>query len=735
MTRSLRLLPLGLALFALQACSADALPARSAVDPTPLPTPELELSPEAEALRASLEAAESLSAGELLSASEVPFEGELGYDPLAAEYLDLIQGSSFALGDPELARLARDGFVIDDRRSFPSFGWALTEVYAGDLPVYVSADAILDAVHRSYSDILKFMEFGVLAPALDELLEGLRGELAPQAASLPAAEDIDLHLAVALSLLRSADQPGVAGASSAEIAALRGGAEAAEGLAEVTLYGTDRVVDFSQFTPRGHYTDDPALERYFRAMMWLGRIDFRLLEAQGDGSLAFRRDQVDAMVGLAALMTPELQQRWDVIDVVVRAFVGEPDMMVLPEVGELLTDLGVRDLEGLASKSDAEIVEALLQGNLGVQRIASHFIVNPGRETLPLSRSFAFFPQRYVVDSEVFANVVYDRVQRGSARRMMPSTLDVAYAVFGQPQAADLLAGELETFGYAPDLEQQRLLVEAHGESFWESNLYNLWLASLRGMSPDAEEGFPAGLPMVARSESWGRRVLQTQLGSWAELRHDTLLYAKQSYTSGAACAYPDAYVDPYPEVFAALDRFASRGLALVDQLRTLADPSRLHQFDTYFAGLGTTARMLEGMAEKELVGEPFSADELTFINQAVATEAVCADIWLTGWYSALFFDRLSSLEADPVVADVHTQPTDANGNIVGRVLHVGVGLPRAMVVTVATCDGPRAYVGPVFSYHERITEDFERMDDEAWAPEAMAGTLEEVPFLEPLFE
>ena len=33
--------------------------------------------------------------------------------------------------------------------------------------------------------------------------------------------------------------------------------------------------------------------------------------------------------------------------------------------------------------------------------------------TLPLSRSFLLLGQRYVVDSHVFSNVVYDRVQRG----------------------------------------------------------------------------------------------------------------------------------------------------------------------------------------------------------------------------------------------------------------------------------------------------------------------------------
>ena len=59
---------------------------------------------------------------------------------------------------------------------------------------------------------------------------------------------------------------------------------------------------------------------------------------------------------------------------------------------------------------------------------------------------------------------------------------------------------------------------------------------------PDAPEKathFPASL----KGEAWRRKQLRTALASWAELRHDTILSAKQSYTSGVACEFPDAYV------------------------------------------------------------------------------------------------------------------------------------------------------------------------------------------------
>ncbi|MCB9248138.1 MAG: DUF3160 domain-containing protein [Ignavibacteriales bacterium] len=43
---------------------------------------------------------------------------------------------------------------------------------------------------------------------------------------------------------------------------------------------------------------------------------------------------------------------------------------------------------------------------------------------------------------------------------------------------------------------------------------------------------------------------MNSQLASWTELRHDNLLYAKQSYTGGVTCSYPFSYVEPIPAIF-----------------------------------------------------------------------------------------------------------------------------------------------------------------------------------------
>ncbi len=69
-------------------------------------------------------------------------------------------------------------------------------------------------------------------------------------------------------------------------------------------------------------------------------------------------------------------------------------------------------------------------------------------------------------------------------------------------------------------------------------------------------------------------------------------------------------------------------------------------------------------------------------------------------------------------MADVHTQPTDEGGSVVGNVLHVGTGninLGVFLAPSPSYAFKPMAYIGPVFSYYEKVTSNFDRLTDERW--------------------
>lgn len=696
-----------------------------------------------------------------------------------------LQSSGLKLADDELSRLRESGFVISNRKRFPSFADGWLTIYKADLPLYVSADALLHVVHRSYDRMLEDLEVLVLMTRLQGLLGGMREHLAgAEGASLPAQvrEDADLFTAVALGLLEGRHVPPAAGADAALIASLTDRAAAAQGMAIVTLFGSARKVDFSAFKPRGHYALDlspppppptsgssggtlpagsatkaadlekrvdelkrtiraaagqaappnsgaPSLRRYFQAMAWLGRIDARIAVPDKE-SRALRLDRRELVLACAlrALMGDHETAAWKDLESATNTFVGERDAMGPADIDRLLADVGVKGLAGLGSVADDKLLAKIMSGKYGEQRITGDiFYDDDHKGPTPLPRSFSFTGQRYVPDAHVLSEVVHDRVPY----RLMPSPLDVAFAVLANDKAKDLLHDDLDRYHYAATLEGARDRVGARGDAGWNDSLYDLWLGALRTLSrtPDAP------LDPTMRTDAWSKRLLNTELASWAELRHDTVLYAKQSYTFGVGCSFPDAYVDPYPAFYEKLGLYATKGQAMMAALDLGQATALRTQMTEFFGRLDLVTRTLGHMAQEEERGARPSPDELAFVNGAVSEDPPalgCGPVQrrVHGWYIGLFYGQDDALAFKPTIADVHTQPTDLGGNPVGKVLHVGTGSPRTMVVNLDLGGGPRPFVGVVSTYNEVVTENFQRYTDEEWRRAIAGDNAEDVPWM-----
>ena len=646
-----------------------------------------------------------------------PYRGKIDFDATTSASMALIQRSALGMDDDEMAVLARNGFVLSDRKTFPNFLMAYAEVYRNDLPVYVSADSILHALHKSYDSMLREVERSVLAPLLGTVLQDVRKRLATQSGDARSRKDLDLHLAVALSLLGDEPVAPVAGASRSDIAEWFQQARGQQGMSELEVFGSPRFVDFSQFTPRGHYTESESLQRYFRATMWLGRVDFRMASTTCEGERVVDRRQLEAALLLSSLVRGAARERWEALDTLVTAFTAERDAMDLRDLGWLAEDLGVAGPAGLRRIPDTRLVEALSRAPR--PRVVGHPLAACGAKTKPLAPpiSFAFLPQRYTPESEVMTRVTHDRIPE---QRFLPSTLDVAFAAFGNDQAAELLAPEIEQWAYSDALLSAR-------DAFalpTDTGFYRGWLEAIRALSVQDDE--IDELPSVARTDAWGRRLLNTQLASWAELRRDTILYAKPSYGS-IVCEYPDGYVDPYPAFFERMIDVAVVGLRMADRVEklksvvaspeyeprgTLADRMR-----SYFERLENTSAALAEMARLERQGKPLREDHVEFLNRAVSASHICGGFVTDGWYADLFFDRDTSTEFKPTIADVHTDP---NGP--GRVLHVATGAPRLMYVTVDSAGDRTTFVGPVSSYYEKVEVGLRRWTDETWKRSLLDG-------------
>ena len=180
------------------------------VDPGFNPTQQSEY----DRLQRELQSTANMTTAEFQARYQTAQTIQLAYDPTNADNLDIIQNSAVALNNAEMTALKDNGVVISDRNSYPSFLYGYQTLYLEDLPLYVSADSILHAVHRSYDEILKAIEMTTLQRELSDMLQSMRGNLAAGAASglgTNAEADVDVYLAVALALLQDSSVPAVRG--------------------------------------------------------------------------------------------------------------------------------------------------------------------------------------------------------------------------------------------------------------------------------------------------------------------------------------------------------------------------------------------------------------------------------------------------------------------------------------------------------------------------------------------
>jgi hypothetical protein len=279
--------------------------------------------------------------------------------------------------------------------------------------------------------------------------------------------------------------------------------------------------------------------------------------------------------------------------------------------------------------------------------------------------------------------------------------------VIGFQEALPLLKEELDEYHYAQNLHVLKYLVDGYDAPFWAESMYNTWLDAIRALAADTTGG---ALPEAARTLAYALKSMHAGLASWAELRHDTILYVKQSYT-GVACDYPDGYVEPFPEFFKKIDAFAQSSSTLFAGLDLPSSAQYLKpQVGAYFDALSKAAGTLGAIAAKEVAQQPRSPEETAFLKSIVQADSMCGSPPFSGWYRDLFFDANdTTFEFDPTVADVHTDPNSTD------VLHVATGRADLMVMVADTTCGLKAYAGPASSYYEFREPGFARLTDEEW--------------------
>jgi hypothetical protein len=474
--------------------------------------------------------------------------------------------------------------------------------------------------------------------------------------------------------------------------------------------------DFTQFVPRGHYTRSETLERYFQAMMWYGRVSLRLQPNLPEFPNDKGMDNTAQAILISLALMDDIStmpagitgyDMWDAIYEPTVFFVGAADDLLPTEYLELVQDIYGSEIT-IPDLDDDVLLEDFIDAALEFREPAILGHPVPDTQTLTQTMGLRFMGQRYIPDSYILGQLVYKNVGTMADPRLMPMGLDVM-AALGSDRAWDLLEPEKVYANYESQMSMLWDVVANITDAEWTSNLYYLWLYSLLPLLSDPGEGYP----FFMQSEAWVDKQLSTALGSWAELRHDTILYAKQSYT-WELTAIPEpvkGYVEPVPQVYA---RLASLCKMMIDGLDTRSLLSSM--IDSKLNELYDLLLALQTISIKELEGTPLTGEEYLIIGKSGEK---------LGSIVAMPQDDYLTSDADDdmaVIADVHTDPNS------GTVLEEAVGRPMVIFVAVQIDGQVILTRGGIFSYYEFTWPMDDRLTDEAWQVMLTEGEAPPLP-------
>jgi len=511
--------------------------------------------------------------------------------------------------------------------------------------------------------------------------------------------------------------------------------------------------DYSQYVPRGHYTRSKKLKQYFKALMWYGRMTFiirgKVKDEKGKWVQAVvskeeARRQTQAAVMLAGMMEKKLPdgrtlaQVWDRLYSVTAYYVGFADDLTPYEyrkamrnstIGEEIRASSLTNPQRffefrkvLARMRKPEIYSGL--GNIvgPPAAIADEATL---AKALVLTQGMRLMGQRYIPDSYMMGRLVYPTVglYKGKRKRQKPFTLVISQGgpIRGFPRGLDVMAvldserarywlkvlGDDQYVRYDKTLAKLQKQFSQIDQANWNRNMYWSWLYTLKALLKE----YPAGYPTFMQTDAWQDKQLSAALASWSQLRHDTILYAKQSYTMRAGCApmrpkMVEGYVEPVPEFYARLLALTRMTIAGLDDFKVLDKQSR-----SRLVALEKIVARLLAISQAELANKKLAKEDYAFIRSfGEHLKHVVAGVKKRG------------LETT-IVADVHT---DTNS---GQVLEEGTGYLNTIIVVYPMPDGGLvAGVGPILTHYEFKQPMSNRLTDEAWKQMLRMGKAPDLP-------
>jgi hypothetical protein len=628
-------------------------------------------------------------------------DGDASHWLTPAADLSNVYIGGFYLEDEELRLLGKNGFVLT-----PDWNSEYFEVYEhnryANCANYITTDSMMHTYHLYFAYLLKKLEKGKLSAEMLDVSRQMRETTLLQYSHLKGTEWENAALtaaaffAVGEKLLdpdASVPQE-VESAVNAELSKI----SAASGIDDSVIFQNVKE-DYSQYKPRGYYDSSEDLKRYFKAMMWYGRMGFR----QDEETL--NRASVLVTLGL----TGDALDKWSEVYTVTSFFAGQSDDFGYYEEKPIVDAVWGKDctVEALVGNDERWTKFQNLCKQLPAPQINSVpvYASDSDEEQQAAQKGFRFMGQRFSIDESCFTQLCYRQVKENELgeQRLLPDALDFP-AALGSETALSILEQEGKTNypNYNDQMQTLRTAVHNAELSSWTANLYSSWIYTLMPMLSPKGDNYP---PFM-RTEEWRKKSLVTFEGSYAELKHDTILYSKQMMGEMGGAEIPEyddrGFVEVEPVVFArlkALVASTSAGLAGYG----LLDPADKENLNT----LADLSGKLETIAKKEQKGELPTDEEFDLIRTfGGQLEHFWEDVMRAEFPDAQYISPQEHPAA--IIADIATDPN-------GWCLEVGTGKPNEIVAVVQVDGQLKLASGAAFSFYQFQQPMDHRLTDTEW--------------------
>ena len=562
-----------------------------------------------------------------------------------------------------------------------------------NIPSLVTSDNVLQLYHVFFDASLRTIETTKLLPDIKHVtkamltqsmlrLHDLRGTKLEKAATMNVA-----YFGVADRLLGGSttlpDYP------AALVAKELANIEAKAGNSSSSVVPVD--LDYTQFIVRGHYANSPELSKYFQVMMWYGTTPLPLATKTA-GAVQLSPTAVQQ----ALLISRDLKESgalagWRRIYDLTSEFVGKSNNVTPTQWDNEANQV-------FASKGDVQQFADKAKLSKFVERISKiQPLITSKREigTMPDGVQFRFMGQRAVPDTYILQTLSDPKA------RPFPSPLDVM-SVIGSKAATQRLDSFEASKWNKYRSERARLTKEfgAKPTTVWNQDLYYSWLDGYRSLF----NGPTGNVPAFMKSSAWADKTLNTVLASWAEMRHDTIVYGLQSAAEMGDGDEPKpvvkGYVEPQPAFYRRMLALVRQTVGALKRGKYLTD-----EVGSQYASFQELLEFFASVSDRELRGGKITKNEYLRIRHIEGDLEAMNETMLK---STVGYRNLTQDDLDmALLADVHSA--------YGNALCVGVGRADHLFAIIPVEGKSYLARGTSLSYYEFKRPIAQRPTDKDW--------------------